>query len=87
MRESASYRIGDLGWTSGPSHPAMGLLESHASLGVMSGGLSIIHGRDSETKKIKEKIVLANSIIVTGLVVRDFRSKTWYLDKKIKPRA
>ena len=36
------YRTGTLGQTSGPSLSVMGLLESHAILGVMLCGLSIV---------------------------------------------
>ena len=36
------YRTGNLGRTSGPSRPIMGLLESHVILGVMPYGLSIV---------------------------------------------
>jgi hypothetical protein len=44
------YRTGILGRTSGPSLSVMGLLESHAILGVMLCGLSIVH------EEMKEKV-------------------------------
>ena len=50
-RESARYRTGDLGRTSGPSQSVMGLLESHAIPGVMLYGLSIVHERKNKRKE------------------------------------
>ena len=44
------YHTGTLGQTSGPSLSVMGLLESHAILGVMLCGLSIVH------EEIEEKV-------------------------------
>ena len=43
VRESIRHRTGNLGRTSGPSSSVMGLLESHAILGVMLRGLGIVH--------------------------------------------
>ena len=44
------YRTGTLGQTSGPSLSIMGLLESHAILGVMLRGLNTVH------EEVKEKV-------------------------------
>ena len=54
MRMSQRSIVPNLGRASGPGRSSMGLLESHATPGVVPHGLSIVHGKMTD-KRVKRK--------------------------------